>query len=45
MMSQGEQKDFVKATEVENGLVEARRVYRGWRGVDVPISGEYHGGS
>jgi uncharacterized protein (TIGR02246 family) len=38
----GEQMDFVEVMEIENGLIQAHRVYWGWRGVEVLINYEYH---
>jgi hypothetical protein len=39
---EGEQMDFVEVMEIENGLIQAHRVYWGWRGVDVLINDQYH---
>lgn len=39
---QGEQMDFVEVMEIEDGLIQAHRVYWGWRGVEVLINDEYH---
>lgn len=38
----GEQMDFVEIMEVEGGLIQAHRVYWGWRGVDVLLTNQYH---
>lgn len=38
----GEQMDFVEVMEIEDGLIQAHRVYWGWRGVDVLINDQYH---
>ncbi|HEY2833965.1 MAG TPA: nuclear transport factor 2 family protein [Sporichthyaceae bacterium] len=38
----GEQMDFVEIMEVEGGLIQAHRVYWGWRGVDVLLTDQYH---
>ncbi|MDM4139337.1 MULTISPECIES: nuclear transport factor 2 family protein [Mycobacterium] len=38
----GEQMDFVEVMEIEGGLIQAHRVYWGWRGVDVLMKDEYH---
>ncbi|MFC0454617.1 nuclear transport factor 2 family protein [Rhodococcus jostii] len=38
----GEQMDFVEVMEIEDGLIQAHRVYWGWRGVDVLIHDGYH---
>jgi ketosteroid isomerase-like protein len=40
----GEQMDFVEVMEIEKGLIQAHRVYWGWRGVEVLINDEYHRG-
>lgn len=39
---QGEQMDFVEVMEIEHGLIQAHRVYWGWRGVEVLRNDEYH---
>ncbi|OBJ24361.1 hypothetical protein A5621_06725 [Mycobacterium colombiense] len=39
---QGEQMDFVEVMEIEDGLIQAHRVYWGWRGVEVLMNDEYH---
>jgi ketosteroid isomerase-like protein len=38
----GEQMDFVEVMETDNGLIQAHRVYWGWRGVDILIKDQYH---
>ena len=38
----GEQMDFVEIMDIEDGLIQAYRVYWGWRGVDVLINDQYH---
>lgn len=38
----GEQMDFVEVMEIEDGLIQAHRVYWGWRGVEVLMNDEYH---
>jgi hypothetical protein len=38
----GEQMDFVEVMEIENGLIQAHRVYWGWRGVEVLFKDQYH---
>jgi hypothetical protein len=27
--------DFIEVMEIEDGLIQARRVYWGWRGVEI----------
>jgi uncharacterized protein (TIGR02246 family) len=39
---QGEQMDFVEVMEIEDGLIQAHRVYWGWRGVEALMNDEYH---
>ena len=39
---EGEQMDFVEIMEIQDGLIQAHRVYWGWRGVDVLINDQYH---
>lgn len=39
---QGEQMDFVEVMEIEDRLIQAHRVYWGWRGVEVLMNDEYH---
>ena len=41
---EGEQMDFVEVMEIEDGLIQAHRIYWGWRGVDVLINDQYHRG-
>jgi hypothetical protein len=38
----GEQMDFVEVMEIENGLIQAHRVYWGWRGVEILMNDQYH---
>jgi ketosteroid isomerase-like protein len=38
----GEQMDFVEVMEIEDGLIQAHRVYWGWRGVQILNNDEYH---
>jgi ketosteroid isomerase-like protein len=38
----GEQMDFVEVMDIEDGLIQAHRVYWGWRGVDVILKDQYH---
>ncbi len=38
----GEQMDFVEVMEVEDGLIQAHRVYWGWRGVEILANDGYH---
>jgi hypothetical protein len=38
----GEQMDFVEVMEIEDGLIQAHRVYWGWRGMDVLTKDQYH---
>lgn len=38
----GEQMDFIEVMEIEGGLIQAHRVYWGWRGVEVLMQDEYH---
>lgn len=38
----GEQMDFVEVMEIEDGLIQAHRVYWGWRGVGIILNDEYH---
>jgi ketosteroid isomerase-like protein len=38
----GEQMDFVEVMEIEDGLIQAHRVYWGWRGVDLLVKDQYH---
>jgi ketosteroid isomerase-like protein len=38
----GEQMDFVEVMEIENGLIQAHRVYWGWRGVEILSKDQYH---
>ena len=38
----GEQMDFVEVMEVENGHIQAHRVYWGWRGVEILGKDQYH---
>lgn len=38
----GEQMDFVEVMEIEDGLIQAHRVYWGWKGVDVLFQDQYH---
>jgi hypothetical protein len=38
----GEQMDFFEVMEIVNGLIQAHRVYWGWRGVEVLKSDAYH---
>jgi hypothetical protein len=38
----GEQMDFVEVMEVDNGLIQAHRVYWGWRGVEILSKDRYH---
>lgn len=38
----GEQMDFVEVMEIENGLIQAHRVYWGWRGVEILAKDEYY---
>jgi hypothetical protein len=39
---EGEQMDFVEVMEIENGLIQAHRVYWGWRGVEILAKDQYH---
>lgn len=39
---EGEQMDFVEVMEIEHGLIQAHRVYWGWRGVDILVNDQYH---
>lgn len=39
---EGEQMDFVEVMEIEDGLIQAHRVYWGWRGVQILAKDEYH---
>jgi len=34
--------DFVEVMEIEDGLIQAHRVYWGWKGVDVLFQDQYH---
>ena len=38
----GEQMDFVEVMEIDDGLIQAHRVYWGWRGVEILSKNEYH---
>jgi ketosteroid isomerase-like protein len=38
----GEQMDFVEIMEIEDGLIQAHRVYWGWRGVEILSTDQYH---
>lgn len=38
----GEQMDFVEVMEIEDGLIQAHRVYWGWRGVEILANDGYH---
>jgi len=38
----GEQMDFVEVMEIEDGSIQAHRVYWGWRGVEILASDSYH---
>jgi len=38
----GEQMDFVEVMEIEDGLIQAHRVYWGWRGVAILAEDSYH---
>jgi SnoaL-like domain len=38
----GEQMDFVEVMEIEDGLIQAHRVYWGWRGVEILSTDQYH---
>jgi len=38
----GEQMDFVEVMEIDDGLIQAHRVYWGWRGVEILSKDEYH---
>ncbi len=38
----GEQMDFVEVMEIENGVIQAHRVYWGWRGVEILAKDKYH---
>ena len=38
----GDQMDFVEVMEVEDGLIQAHRVYWGWRGMDILMKDQYH---
>ena len=38
----GEQMDFVEVMEIEDGLIQAHRVYWGWRGVEILGTDQYH---
>jgi ketosteroid isomerase-like protein len=38
----GEQMDFVEVMEIDNGLIQAHRVYWGWRGVEILNKDQYH---
>ena len=40
----GEQMDFFEVMEIVNGLIQAHRVYWGWRGVEVLKADAYHKG-
>lgn len=39
---EGEQMDFVEVMEIEDGLIQAHRVYWGWRGVEILMNDQYH---
>lgn len=39
---EGEQMDFVEVMEIEDGLIQAHRVYWGWKGVQVLFEDKYH---
>jgi uncharacterized protein (TIGR02246 family) len=38
----GEQMDFVEVMEIDGGLIQAHRVYWGWRGVQILNDDQYH---
>ncbi len=38
----GEQMDFVEVMEIENGVIQAHRVYWGWRGVEILAEDKYY---
>jgi len=38
----GEQMDFVEVMEIEDALIQAHRVYWGWRGVEILRTDQYH---
>ncbi|WP_375489159.1 nuclear transport factor 2 family protein [uncultured Mycobacterium sp.] len=38
----GEQMDFVEVMEIDGGLIQAHRVYWGWRGVEILSNDQYH---
>lgn len=38
----GEQIDLVEIMEIDNGLIQAHRIYFGWRGVDILVNDQYH---
>jgi ketosteroid isomerase-like protein len=38
----GEQMDFVEVMEIDDGLIQAHRVYWGWRGVEILANDQYH---
>jgi ketosteroid isomerase-like protein len=40
----GEQMDFVEVMEIEDGLIQAHRVYWGWRGVEILAKDQYRRG-